>query len=118
MKASTKGTIDGYLASVEPGKRAALQKLRRAIRTIVPEAEECISYSMPAFRFQGPVVAGFAATKSGCSYFPFSGRTLGTMAAELRPYDQTKSSLHFDPAKGLPTPLLRKLLRTRIAELR
>jgi uncharacterized protein YdhG (YjbR/CyaY superfamily) len=117
MKASKEATIDGYLAGVEPDKRAALQKLRRAIRTILPEAEECISYSMPAFRFQGRVVAGFASTKSGCSYFPFSGRTLGTMVDELRPYDRTKSSLHFDPAKGLPTTLLRKLLRTRIAEL-
>jgi uncharacterized protein YdhG (YjbR/CyaY superfamily) len=52
--------------------------------------EECISYSIPAFRFRGKVVAGFAATKT---------------------------SLHFDPANGLPARLVRKLLRTRIAEL-
>ena len=118
MRASKRGTIDDYLAAVEPDKRAALQKLRRTIRALLPDAQECISYSMPAFRFSGRVVAGFAATKSGCSYFPFSGRTLGTMAAQLRPYDRTKSSLHFDPARGLPTTLVRRLLRTRIAELR
>jgi uncharacterized protein YdhG (YjbR/CyaY superfamily) len=108
--------IDEYLARVEPGKRAALQKLRQTILAIVPNAEECISYSMPAFRVGGKVVAGFAATKSGCSYFPFSGRSLGTMRAELKHYDQTKSSLHFDPVKGLPATLVRKLLRVRIAE--
>jgi uncharacterized protein YdhG (YjbR/CyaY superfamily) len=108
--------IDEYLASVEPGKRAALQRLRQTIRANLPDAEECISYSMPAFRFGGKVVAGFSATKSGCSYFPFSGRTLGSMRAELKRYDQTKSSLHFDPAKGLPATLVRKLLRVRIAE--
>lgn len=110
-------TIDDYLADVEPGRRAALERLRKTIRSILPAAEECISYSMPAFRFRGKVVAGFAATKSGCSYFPFSGTTLGTMAEELKSYSQTKSSLHFDPAKGLPVRVVRRLLRARIAEL-
>lgn len=118
MKTIKQGTIDDYLAAVDPDKRAALQKLRRTIRTIVPDALECISYGMPAFRVEGRVVAGFAATKSGCSYFPFSGRTLQTKAAELGRYERTKSSLHFDPAKGLPTTLVRKLLRARIAERR
>jgi uncharacterized protein YdhG (YjbR/CyaY superfamily) len=110
-------TIDDYLAAVEPGRRAALARLRKTIRTILPAAEECISYSMPAFRYRGKVVAGFAATKSGCSYFPFSGSTLATMADELESYGQTKSALHFAPGKGLPVRLVRKLLRTRIAEL-
>jgi uncharacterized protein YdhG (YjbR/CyaY superfamily) len=119
MKPRSKpATIDDYLAGVEPGRRAALQRLRRTIRTLVPEAEECITYSIPAFRCDGRVVAGFAATKSGCSYFPFSGRTLEALDTALRSYDRTKSSLHFDPAKGLPTALVRKLLRTRLAERR
>jgi len=117
MRSKTKApTIDDYLAGVEREKRAVLQKLRQTILSILPDAEECISYAMPAFRFDGRVVAGFAATKSGCSYFPFSGRTLGTLASELAKYDQTKSALHFDPAKGLPATLVRKLLRTRLAE--
>lgn len=115
MRASKHGTIDDYLAAVEPDKRAALQRLRKTIRTILPDAEECISYAMPAFRLGGRIVAGFAATKGGCSYFPFSGRTLDTMAGELRRYERTKSSLHFDPANGLPAPLVRKLIRARIA---
>lgn len=116
MRASKQGTIDDYLGAVEPDRRAALLKLRKTIRAILPDAEECISYSMPAFRLGGRVVAGFAATKGGCSYFPFSGRTLGTIAADLRGYERTKSSLHFDPAKGLPATLVRKLVRARIAE--
>jgi uncharacterized protein YdhG (YjbR/CyaY superfamily) len=71
---------------------------------------------MPAFRLEGRIVAGFAATAKGCSYFPFSGSTLGTLAAELEDYGGTKSSLHFDPAEPLPTTLVRKLIKTRIAE--
>ena len=108
-------TIDEYLASVTGERRAALDNIRRTIRTILPEAEECISYRIPAFRFKGRIVAGFAATAKGCSYFPFSGSTLRTLAEELENFEQTKSSLHFDPAKPLSVALLRKLIKARIA---
>src|SRR4051812_35277748 len=86
------------------------------IHGILPRAEECISYSMPAFRHDGRVVAGFLATAKGCSYFPFSGSTLATLAKDVERYDQTKSALHFDPARGIPSTLIRKLLNTRVAE--
>src|SRR5262249_44028535 len=109
-------TIDAYLATVRAEKRAALDRLRKTIRGIVPKAEECISYGIPAFRLNGRIVAGFAATNKGCSYFPFSGSTLGTLAGELKEYEQTKSSLHFDPAAPLPAALVRKLIEARIAE--
>jgi uncharacterized protein YdhG (YjbR/CyaY superfamily) len=110
--------IDGYLAAVEPRRRATLQKLRRTIRKIVPKAVECISYSMPAFRMDGRVVAGFLATSKGCSYFPFSGSTLGTLAADVAGYSRTKSALHFAADKPLPPALVRKLIKARIAEAR
>jgi uncharacterized protein YdhG (YjbR/CyaY superfamily) len=110
-------TIDEYLANVNGAKRAALTKLRRLIRRLVPQAEECISYAMPAFRLRGKVIAGFAATSKGCSYFPFSGSTLGTLANELEGFDKTKSALHFTPEEPLPGGLVRKLLRARIAEI-
>src|SRR5689334_18071793 len=98
-------TIDEYLASVSADRRAALQKLRQTIHSVVPDAEECISYSMPAFRHAGQVVAGFLATAKGCSYFPFSGTTLSTLSSELADYDKTKSALHFDPKRPLPVAL-------------
>ena len=109
-------TIDEYLARVPADRRAALEKLRKVIRSIVPGAEECISYAIPAFRYDGRVIAGFAATAKGCSYFPFSGTTLGTLATEIDRYDQTKSALHFDPQKPLPASLVRRLLRARMSE--
>ncbi len=109
-------SIDAYLATVSPDRRAALQKLRRTILSVLPDAEECISYWMPAFRHAGRVVAGFLATSRGCSYFPFSGRTLATLAADLESYEKTKSALHFDPKHPLPVALVRKLLKARIAE--
>jgi uncharacterized protein YdhG (YjbR/CyaY superfamily) len=60
--------------------------LRRAAETIlalVPEVEECISYRIPAFRFRGTIIAGFSATSTGCSYYPFSGATLKTLAGDI-----------------------------------
>jgi uncharacterized protein YdhG (YjbR/CyaY superfamily) len=109
--------IDEYLADVSPTSRAALQKLRQTIHSIVPEVEECISYQMPAFRYQGRVIAGFQATSKGCSYYPFSGSTLATLAHEIEGYSQTKSALHFDRDKPLPASLVRKLLKARMAEV-
>ena len=108
--------IDDYLASVPPKTRAVLVELRKKIHALLPGAEECISYSLPAFRYQGRVVAGFSATSKGCSYYPFSGTTLGTMAGDLVGYSRTKSALHFGPAKPLPGVLVRKLIKARIAE--
>jgi uncharacterized protein YdhG (YjbR/CyaY superfamily) len=110
-------TIDAYLATVTPKQRKALKALRKTILSIVPDAEECISYGMPAFRVKGRVVGGFYAFDEWCSYFPFSGRTLKTLAKDVARYEQTKSALHFSPDKGLPAALVRKLLKTRIAEL-
>lgn len=109
-------TMNEYLATVSREKSRALENLRKTIRKIIPEAEECISYLIPAFRLHGSVVAGFCATAKGCSYFPFSGSTLKTLAPHLSGYDMTKSALHFRSDKPLPATLVRRLIRARIAE--
>jgi len=109
-------TIDTYLATVNVKNRKALTKLRRTIRSIAPKAEECISYRIPAYRLEGKIIAGFCARKNGCSYFPFSGKTLKTVAKDIAGYEMTKGSLHFDADVGLPIALVRKLLAARIAE--
>src|SRR5579862_652572 len=108
--------IDDYLKGVPDDRRRALEDLREKIRAVIPDAEECISYRMPAFRVNRTVVAGFCATTKGCSYFPFSGSTLKTLGPLVSRYEQTKSSLHFSPEVPLPLTLVRKLIKTRIAE--
>jgi uncharacterized protein YdhG (YjbR/CyaY superfamily) len=100
--ASKPATIDAYLSKVKGERRTALEALRRTIRGIVPEAEECVSYGMPAFRLDGRIVAGFAATSKGCSYYPFSGSTLVTLAQDLDRYEGTRSAVHFEPDRPLP----------------
>ena len=108
--------VDAYLATVSAAHRGPLRRLRRTIRAVVPEAEECISYGLPAFRLAGKVIGGFAATSKGCSYYPFSGTTLSTLADELAAYGKTKSAVHFGPDQPLPDALVRKLIEARVAE--
>jgi uncharacterized protein YdhG (YjbR/CyaY superfamily) len=110
-------TIDAYLAAISPDRRALLEKLRKAIHRAVPAAEECISYGMPAFRVQGGIVGGFAATKNACSYYPFSGQTLAELADDVSSFARTKSALHFSAKQPLPPGLLRKLVAARLAEI-
>jgi len=109
-------TIDEYMRTVPADRREALEKLRATIKAIVPGAEECISYAMPAFRVDGRVVAGFLATSKGGSYYPFSGRTLTTLAADVAGYGQTKGALHFDAKRPLSKALVQKLIKARLAE--
>ena len=113
----TAASIDAYLGVLDDERRATLSKLRRTIRAVVPAAEECISYGMPAFRVDGRVVAGFQATSGGCSYYPFSGSTLGAVGDALEGFQRTKSALHFPAHRPLPAALVRRLLRARMAEL-
>lgn len=108
--------VDSYLRDLEEPKRTTLQELRRTILEIVPEAEEGISYGIPAFRLQGQVIAGFAAFKSHLSYLPFSGSVLGQLADELEGYARTKSSLHFPVDRALPKGLVKKLIAVRLAD--
>ena len=109
--------VDAYLGGLEEPKRTTLQTLRRTILEIVPEAEQVISYRVPAFRVGGKPVAGFAAFKNHLSYLPFSGSILGQLADELGGYKMTKSALHFAVDEPLPKPLVEKLIRTRFAEI-
>ena len=105
--------VDEYLRGIEEPKRSTLGALRRTILEIVPEAEQVISYKVPAFRVEGELVAGFAAFKDHLSYLPFSGSVLPELASELEGYTMTKSALHFPIDRPLPKMLVRKLIAAR-----
>jgi uncharacterized protein YdhG (YjbR/CyaY superfamily) len=106
--------VDRYLQALEEPKRSTLETLRRTILEIVPDAEQVISYRVPAFRVEGRIVAGFAAFKNHLSYLPFSGSVLPQLADDLRGYTMTKSSLHFPVDRPLPKTLVRKLIAARL----
>ena len=110
--------VDEYLLGVEEPKRSTLLTVRSTILEILPQAEQLISYGMPAFRVEGKTVAGFAAFRNHLSYLPFSGTVLSQLANELEGYTMTKSALHFDVDKPLPKALVEKLIDVRRAETR
>jgi uncharacterized protein YdhG (YjbR/CyaY superfamily) len=107
-------TIDAYLAPLSDDKRAALQKLRKAIQAAAPKAEECISYDIPAFRLNGRLLVAFGAWKNHCAFYP--GSVLQAFKGELGDYHTSKGTLRFPSDHPLPAGLVRKLVKARIAK--
>jgi len=109
----SKQEVDRYLASLEEPKRSTLETLRRTILEIVPDAEQCISYGVPAFRLHGKVIAGFAAFKHHLSYLPHSGSVFPELGDELAKYQTSTGALRFPVDEPLPKSLVKKLVATR-----
>jgi uncharacterized protein YdhG (YjbR/CyaY superfamily) len=110
-------TIDDYLTTVDADKRAVLEKHRKTIKSIVPKAEECFSYGLPAFRLNGKPVAAFAAAAKHCAYYPMSGSVVAALKDELNDYETSKGAIRFQADKPLPAALVRKLIKARLAEI-
>src|SRR5439155_25551793 len=107
--------IDGYLVAVPEPARSTLSKVRAAIRAAAPrEATETISYGIPAFRYKG-VLVWFAAFSSHCSLFP-TPSVVEAFKNELKGFSTTKGTIHFPTDEPLPTALVKKLVKARIAQ--
>lgn len=115
MKAKPPQTIDEYLAPLSKEKRAALEKLRKDIRSAAPGAEECISYQIPAFRLDGRLLVGLGAAANHCAFYP-GAFPIEAHRKELEAYDTSKGTIRFPADRPLPAPLVHKLVKTRIAE--
>jgi uncharacterized protein YdhG (YjbR/CyaY superfamily) len=109
-------TIDEYLATAKPDQRRTLAKLRKTIRAVAPKAEECISYGIPAFRLNGRALVFFGAWANHCSFYPGSSTTLKKFRGDLKGFQITKGTIRFSPGNPLPTTLVKKLVKARIAE--
>ena len=112
----SKEDIDDYLASLEEPKRSTLAALRRSILDVLPGAEQCISYGLPAFRVQGKVIAGFGAFKNHLSYLPHSGSVFPELGDELASYKASSGALQFPVDAPLSNALVRKLVTTRLRQ--
>src|SRR5215475_1298924 len=108
--------VDKYLAKVPQPARATLQKVRAMIRSAAPkEATEAISYGIPAFKYNGLLVA-YAAFANHCSFFPASGRLLEEFADELKDYPCSKGTIRFAMDKPLPAALVKRIVKARVAK--
>jgi uncharacterized protein YdhG (YjbR/CyaY superfamily) len=109
-------TIDNYLATLPEEKRVALEKLRKAVRAAAPKAEEYISYQIPAFRLDGKLLVAFAAWAKHCAFYPGSSPVKAHREA-LKAYDTAGGTIRFPASAPLPTAIVRKLVKTRIAQI-
>lgn len=115
MKYPPATSIDEYLKRLPQDVRTALENLRSTIKSAAPEAEEVISYQMPAFRYHGMLVY-FAAFKNHCSFFPGGLSALAELEAELKPYKTSKGTLQFTTERPLPNALIKKIVKARMKQ--
>ena len=113
---SNPATIDEYLAPLPGHQREALEELRRTIKSIVPDAEEVISYGLPAFRYRKRMLVGFGATTNHCAFYPMSSTIVETLRDDLSGYFASKGTIRFQPEEPLSAALVEKLVRARINE--
>lgn len=107
---------DAYLATLSADQRATLERVRQAIRAAAPDAEEGMSYGVPAF-IQGKAIAGYAAGAAHCSFYPMSGAVIRALRAELEGYETSKGAIRFPVNQPPPATLIRKLVKARLAEI-
>ena len=108
--------IDHYLDALEEPKRSTLALLRQAILDLLPEAEQGISYGVPAFKVRGKTIAGFAAFKNHLSYLPHSGAVFPRLKEELKGYSTSPGALRFGIDQPLPAQLVEKLITVRLQQ--
>jgi uncharacterized protein YdhG (YjbR/CyaY superfamily) len=110
--------VDRYLRTVPEPHRVSIEKLRQTVRSVLPEAEEVISYGIPMFRQDGHGVVAYNATKTGVTLQVMSGTLLDDYQEELAGYKRAKGSVQFPSGQRLPVALIKKLVKARLVENR
>lgn len=109
-------THDEYLAGVEPGTRATLEKLRQTIKSAAPKATEVISYGIPTFKLDGKMLVSYAGFKGHCSFFP--GAIINEFPEVRKTYETSKGTIRFPADKPLPATLVKKIVKARMGRIK
>lgn len=110
--------VDAYHARLPAAERKALEQIRAAVHAACPGAEECLSYGMPAVKFDGTPLVGWRAAAKHGAFHPLSGSTVATCKEALADYDTSKGTIRFPFDAVLPAKLVKLLVATRIGEIR
>ena len=112
------GTVGDYLAGIDDaGRRAALERVVAIARRLAPDAEEGMSYGMPALRFAGKPLIAVVAAAHHLSVFPFSGSIVEAVASQLDGHSLSKGTIRFDVDSQLPDGVVEQLVRLRLEEI-
>jgi uncharacterized protein YdhG (YjbR/CyaY superfamily) len=109
-------TVDEYIATFPKNVQVVLQEVRQTIKEAAPQAEETISYQMPAFKQDG-VLVWFAAFKNHIGFFP-KVSAIVAFKKELEGYELSKGTIRFPLDKPIPLDLVRKIVKFRVEENR
>lgn len=115
MERTAATTIEAYMDAQSPANKAALQKLRKAIKAAAPKAEEFISYQIPSYKYLYPLVymGGF---KNHCSLFVINKPIIEALKEELKDFKTSGTTIHFRPEQPLPDALVKKIVQMRIEQ--
>lgn len=105
--------VETYLSKVEPGARAALEHISSLVKMQVPEAEETMSYGMPALKYKGKPLVYYAAFKDHLSLFPTSEPT-DAFKEQLKDFKTSKGTIQFTVEHQLPDQLIRDIVQYRL----
>jgi uncharacterized protein YdhG (YjbR/CyaY superfamily) len=107
--------IDTYISMQSESVQPVLDKLRQTIKAMAPDAEEVISYGMPAFKWKGMLV-GFAAAKQHIGFYPWNSSTVELFKDALKAFETSKGTIRFALDKPLPVALIKKIVKSRMKE--
>lgn len=107
---------DEYLSSISESQYILMQKLRAIIKSTCPQAEEIISYGMPAFKYKGRLLVGYAVTKEWCSFYPWTNSIAVRLKDELQNFSTSRGSIRFTVAKPLTPSLIKKIVKIKMEE--
>lgn len=117
MEKARARTIAEYIAMQPPAAQIVLERVRGAIAKAVPDAEECISYQIPAFKLHGRVLLYFAGWKEHYSVYPASDAMTAAFEGELDAYRVSKGTLRFPLSEPVPTKLIGRIAKFRAEEI-
>jgi uncharacterized protein YdhG (YjbR/CyaY superfamily) len=111
-------TVDEYLATLPAATQAVLRRVRGAIRKALPDAEEHISYQIPAYKLDGKTALYFAGWKEHFSLYPASAALVAAFGDELVPFAVSKGTIRFPLSQPVPLKLVERIAKFRGEEAR
>lgn len=108
-------TVEEYLKLFPAEQRAELEKFRKVIKEAAPKAEESISYGMPGYKLNGPLVY-FGGFKNHCSFFPAGNSAIQQFSEDLKKYKTSKGTIQFPFGESIPVSLIKKIVKARVKE--
>ena len=118
MTSAATDDVRAYLGALPPRARRHMNEIRRIVRSVAPDAIESFSYRIPGFRLDNRVFLYYAAFTAHCSLYPMGAAIRRAHAAALKGYKTSTGTIRFPLDTPLPSALVKRLVRARMAEVR